>query len=51
MNANDLSVEGMTATEFLKYKEMNMDETWYIYDLALTLSKYTYIILIKMQGK
>ncbi|KAL8550080.1 hypothetical protein ACS0TY_008782 [Phlomoides rotata] len=28
VNANDLSVEGITATDFLKYKEMNMDETW-----------------------
>ncbi|KAK4409492.1 Sucrose synthase 7 [Sesamum angolense] len=28
VSANDLSVEGITATEYLKYKEMTVDETW-----------------------
>ncbi|KZV53811.1 sucrose synthase 7-like [Dorcoceras hygrometricum] len=28
VNANDLSGEEMTATEYLKYKEMTQDETW-----------------------
>ncbi|CAA3011572.1 sucrose synthase 7-like [Olea europaea var. sylvestris] len=28
VNANDLSVEGITATEYLKYKEMIVDENW-----------------------
>lgn len=30
MNANDLSVDGITATEYLKYKEMTVDEKWYV---------------------
>lgn len=30
VNANDLSVEGITATEYLKFKEMIVDESWYI---------------------
>lgn len=29
VNANDLSVEGITATEYLKFKEMIVDESWY----------------------
>nr|GMC62473.1 sucrose synthase 7-like [Ipomoea batatas] len=28
VNANDLSVEGITATEYLKFKEMIVDEDW-----------------------
>ncbi|KAI3462231.1 hypothetical protein Pfo_018894 [Paulownia fortunei] len=28
VSANDLSVEGITATEYLKYKEMTVDEAW-----------------------
>ncbi|KAL0462453.1 UNVERIFIED_CONTAM: Sucrose synthase 7 [Sesamum latifolium] len=28
VGANDLSVEGITATEYLKYKEMTVDESW-----------------------
>lgn len=28
VNANDLSVEGITATEYLKFKEMIVDENW-----------------------
>ncbi|KAG8373534.1 hypothetical protein BUALT_Bualt11G0034200 [Buddleja alternifolia] len=28
VSANDLSVEGITATEYLKYKEMTVDESW-----------------------
>lgn len=28
VNANDLSVDGITATEYLKYKEMTVDEKW-----------------------
>ncbi|KAH6837616.1 sucrose synthase 6 [Perilla frutescens var. hirtella] len=28
VSANDLSVEGITATDYLKYKEMTIDETW-----------------------
>ncbi|KAL3845063.1 hypothetical protein ACJIZ3_002466 [Penstemon smallii] len=28
VSANDLSVEGISATEYLKFKEMTVDETW-----------------------
>lgn len=28
VSANDLSVEGITATDYLKYKEMTIDENW-----------------------
>ncbi|KAL2551274.1 Sucrose synthase 6 [Forsythia ovata] len=28
VNVNDLSVEGITSTEYLKYKEMTVDENW-----------------------
>ncbi|XP_057808312.1 sucrose synthase 7-like [Salvia miltiorrhiza] len=28
VSANDLSVEGITATDYLKYKEMTVDEAW-----------------------
>lgn len=28
VNSNDLSVEGITATEYLKFKELIVDETW-----------------------
>lgn len=35
VSANDLSVEGITATEYLKYKEMTVDETWYVNQIHL----------------
>lgn len=30
VNANDLSVDGITATDYLKFKETIVDENWYI---------------------
>lgn len=29
VNSNDLSVDGITATDYLKFKEKIVDETWY----------------------
>ena len=31
VNADDLAVDGISVTEFLKFKEMIYDENWYIY--------------------
>nr|GLL19001.1 sucrose synthase 7-like [Ipomoea trifida] len=37
VNANDLSVEGITATEYLKFKEMIVDEDWATDENALEI--------------
>ncbi|KAL7135360.1 hypothetical protein ABFS83_11G089700 [Erythranthe nasuta] len=37
VSANDLSVEGISSTEYLKFKEMTMVETWAIDDNALEI--------------
>ncbi|KAJ8549796.1 hypothetical protein K7X08_033503 [Anisodus acutangulus] len=37
VNANDLSVEGITATEYLKFKEMIVDENWAKDEYALEI--------------
>lgn len=31
VRANDLSVDAITSTEYLKFKELIYDEKWYIY--------------------
>lgn len=33
VNAYDLSVEGISATEYLKFKEIIVDEDWYVFYL------------------
>lgn len=30
VNADDLAVDGITASEYLKFKEMIFDENWYV---------------------
>ena len=41
VSADDLSVEGITTTDFLKFKEMVYDEKWYVqYILHLALIAY-----------
>lgn len=30
VNSDDLSVESISATEYLKFKEMVVDENWYV---------------------
>lgn len=42
MNANDLSVEGITATEYLKFKEMIVDECWYSIRCSLSYLLWFY---------
>ncbi|XP_075090869.1 sucrose synthase 7 isoform X4 [Nicotiana tabacum] len=37
VNANDLSVEGITATDYLKFKEMIVDESWAKDEYALEI--------------
>lgn len=37
VSADDLSVEGITITDFLKCKEMIYDENWYVFSLHLAL--------------
>ncbi|XP_042041844.1 sucrose synthase 7-like [Salvia splendens] len=37
VSANDLSVEGITPTDYLKYKEMTVDEAWASDDNALEI--------------
>ncbi|TMX05581.1 hypothetical protein EJD97_016328 [Solanum chilense] len=37
VNANDLSVDGITATEYLKFKEMIVDESWAKDEYALEI--------------
>lgn len=35
MNADDLAVDGITASEYLKFKETIFDENWYVLYLYL----------------
>jgi sucrose synthase len=43
VNSADLSVEGITATDYLKFKEMIYDENWYaiVYTLLFSLQYLT----------
>ena len=40
VSSTDLSVEGITASDYLKYKEMLVDEDWYINYLQLVTKIY-----------
>lgn len=35
VSSDDLSVEGISTTEFLKFKEMVNDEKWYVFSFPL----------------
>lgn len=57
VNSDDLSVEAITVTDFLKFKELVFDEDWYVLFLYLEKLKFylfQFILAIKLmalQGK
>lgn len=55
VNSDDLSVEAITVTDFLKFKELVFDEDWYVlYFEKLKFYLFQFILAIKLmalQGK
>lgn len=55
VNSDDLSVEAITVTDFLKFKELVFDEDWYVLYLEkLKFYLFLFILAIKLmalQGK
>lgn len=55
VNSDDLSVEAITVTDFLKFKELVFDEDWYVLYLEkLKFYLFQFILAIKLmalQGK
>ncbi|CAN4078436.1 unnamed protein product [Withania somnifera] len=49
VNASDLSVEGITATEYLKFKEMIVDESWYGVHCSLSYLLWFYTSIRKVK--